>query len=564
MPDLVIGSRRTGPPRTWRAAFFAGLIVLGAMIVAYFIYRRSVSYDMPGGTPPRDPVVVEQVDPSQPPRLVYGEASLSWNGPIAILRASGDPHTIGAAQGRLLGARVAQAARQFQPAIDESVAPGWWHAMRVAWRHRFVDDGVPDHQKRAIAGVVRGAGQAGAGVSYESLLRQQAALDVGAPAPWTAEVGLRQLSRSLTVVMPQPTPNRVWVGRSFSLPGIGDGGDSLGAPVVSFVKPAGKKAWASVGWPSLVGVVTGINQDGLVVMVHPGQAADVQPTRTARPAPLLARDLLERAGSLDEAVKLIQDTPTLGAAAFTLIDGKTGHWAVIERSPKHSALRRDPTIAAVGDVLAGGVFTDDPKNDRAARISPAPARITRAARLAKTPPADVAAALAVLRDDKSADEAPLPSGHRAAIDDPSAVHVVLIDPGAMVLYVSETGVAGGRMRAFDLRYELVGEGLRPAPPADLPADDVVELDRGLAVRAARAELREARRALRGGSSGRAAEHVARALTLSPQLPEALELAGRLHRKKNEIDEARAIWQRWLDGGPDDPGAEQEIRAVLGL
>jgi len=61
--------------------------------------------------------------------------------------------------------------------------------------------------------------------------------------------------------MPQPTPGRVWIGRSLSLPGLADGGDALAAaPVVSFVRPAGRKAWASVGWASLVGVVTGINR----------------------------------------------------------------------------------------------------------------------------------------------------------------------------------------------------------------------------------------------------------------------------------------------------------------
>jgi len=570
MADLVIGSRRQGPPRTWRAAFFAALLVVGALVVAWFIYRRSVSYDMPGGTPPRDPVAIAPTEGGLPPRLGYGDASLSWAGPIAVLRAGGDPHTIGAAQGRLLGSAVADATRGFRAAIEDSVDRGglfggWTHGMKVAWRHRFIDDGIPDAQKRAIAGVVRGAAAAGAPVTYQTLIRQQAALDVGAPAPWTAETGLRQLTRALTIVMPQPTPGRVWVGRAFSLPGIADGGDAIAdAPLVSFVRPAGRKAWASVGWASLVGVVTGINQDGLVVTVQPAQAADVQPTRTARPIALLARDVLERAGTLDEAIKAIQETPTLGAASFAIVDGKSGRWAIVERSPTHSAVRRDPGDAAVGDVLRMSPFDDDPRNDRAQRIAAAPARIARATRLARSAPADALAAAAVLRDDRGADEAPLPPGHRAAIDDPSSVHVVLIDPGAMVLYVSETGTADGRLRAFDLRHELGGDGLRASPPPDLPPDLDADRDRARAVRAARGDVRAARRALRDGSSGRAAEAIARALARVPNLPEALELAGRIARRRGDDTGGRALWQRWLDGTADDPGAEQEIRAVLGL
>jgi len=32
---------------------FAALLLFGALIAAWWIYRRSVSYDVPGGTPPR-------------------------------------------------------------------------------------------------------------------------------------------------------------------------------------------------------------------------------------------------------------------------------------------------------------------------------------------------------------------------------------------------------------------------------------------------------------------------------------------------------------------------------
>ena len=47
MPDLVIGSRRASPGRALRATGL--LVALGAtaLVVAWFIYRRSVAYDIP-------------------------------------------------------------------------------------------------------------------------------------------------------------------------------------------------------------------------------------------------------------------------------------------------------------------------------------------------------------------------------------------------------------------------------------------------------------------------------------------------------------------------------------
>ena len=49
MPDLVIGGRRSAFPRPWRAAGIAFALLGVALVVAWFIYRRSVAYEVPDG-----------------------------------------------------------------------------------------------------------------------------------------------------------------------------------------------------------------------------------------------------------------------------------------------------------------------------------------------------------------------------------------------------------------------------------------------------------------------------------------------------------------------------------
>src|SRR5262245_63043469 len=128
------------------------------------------------------------------------------------------------------------------------------------------------------------------------------------------------------------------------MPGLADGGDAAARmPLVSLVRPSGKLAWASLGWPGLAGVVTGINAEGVVVCVHPARTRDVRPTRTARPIAMLAREVLEVATDLDSAVKLIEATPTLGAAAYVIVDGKSGRWAVVERTPSKAQRSEEHT-----------------------------------------------------------------------------------------------------------------------------------------------------------------------------------------------------------------------------
>lgn len=565
MPDLVIGGRRSAFPRPWRAAGIA-LALLGVMlVVAWFIYRRSVAYEVPGGDA-RGEISSAQPAPGAAPLLAYNGSTLEWVGGIAVVRTQGESHAIGAAHGRLLAPFIASVVHAAQPSIEATVSDdgmlgGLTHNMRLAWRWRFIDDGVSDADRRMIAGITRGAGASGVHVAFENVLRNQAVLDVGAPAPRSGETERHSLAHSLTLLGQQAqTPARVWIGRSFSLSGLDDGGDSA-VPVVQIVKPTGKLAWASVGWPGQAGVVTGINAQGIAVMVNPARTGDVRQTRSARPIGLLARAVLEQATTLDEAVKTVELTPTLGAALIVIVDGSSGKWVIVERTPSKAIIERNPKSPAFGDVLTTNALASDPENDRARRVQPTVTRVERAARLLRAPLADVAAMANVLRDQRGVDDSPRPPGHRGIIDDGRAAHVAILDPASLELWVGDPS-ANGRMRAFDLRHELRAEGDRPVPPADIAADPAAEPDRIANITAARAELRIARAALARGDQRSATEACARARARAPTLPEAIELEAQIAQARGDDMRARKLFQQWLDGGADDPVAEERARALL--
>lgn len=536
-----------------------------AMVVGWFIYRRSVTYDVPAGEV-SGAITSAQAGPGAPPALVYEGSSLSWSGGLPILRVSGDAHAFGAAHGRLLAPWLAPLVAAARPSIENTISDdglfsGSTHNMRLAWRWRFIDDGLIDQDRRMVAGMTRGAAASGVELSYTDLVRDQAVLDVGAPSPRTDEAEQKSLTQSLTLVARQAqAPARVWLGRMFALPGMDDGGEAA-IPLVTFAHPEGRIAWASVGWPGQLGVVTGVNAQGIAVMVDPVRTADVRPTRTARPVALLARTVLEQAKTLDEAIKLIETTATLGAAVFVVVDGTSGSWVLVERTPSKAIIERNPKSAAIGDVLTTNALASDPENDRARRMLPTQHRIDRAAKLLRAPLADVAAMASVLRDQRGVDETVRPAGHRAVIDDGRAVHSIILDPTSLELWVADPR-ADGRMRAFDLRHELRGEGDRAAPPADIPADAALDPDRLPNLIAARADLRASRGALVEGDLARATELCARARTRMPALPEALELEAMIAQVRGDLPRARAVFEAWLEAGPDDPKGEERARALL--
>jgi isopenicillin-N N-acyltransferase-like protein len=565
MPDLVIGGRRAGAPRPWRAGVIAVVMLGVAVVVAWFIYRRSVAYDMPDGEVHGE-ISAAPLAPGVPPALMYGSASLAWVGGLAVLRVAGDAHAIGAAHGRLLAPWlspvVAAAAASITGTVsDDGLLGELTHGIRLAWRWRFIDDGLVEQDRRMVAGMTRGAAASGAELGYDELLRDQAVLDVGTPSPRSDSAEQHVIAHSLTLIGAQAQAQaRVWIGRTLALPGLDDGGDSA-IPVITIAKPDGRIAWAGVGWPGQLGAVTGINAEGIVVMVDPVRTSDVRVTRTARPVALLARTVLEQARTLDDAIKLIESSATLGSAVIAVIDGTSGKWVQIERTPSKAIVERNPKSTVLGDVLTTNALASDPENDRGRRMSPTQSRALRAAKLLRASLGDVGAMATILRDQRAVDESPRPLGHRGVIDDGRAVQTVIIDPAVLALWVADPRAAG-RMRAFDLRHELRNEGDRAAPAADIAADPGVEPDRAERMVAARADLRTARAALRAGDRGRAAEACARARARAPALPEAIELDAIIAQARGDLVHARAAFQAWINGGPDDPHGEERARAAL--
>ncbi len=570
---LVIGGgRRIGGPRLLRNIGIAVLVVLVALLVSYIIYRRVVAYAVPGGSVPGDPLVMRAAESAEAPAVLgYGASSLGYSGRIAVLRLVGKPHTLGASHGRLLGDEVAALADAMDPSIEDSVGTGGLfgestHDARLRWRYRQLDDGIPGHQLIEIAGVVRGSSRTAASApSYEDLVRQQAVFDVGSAVPWSSARRTRTLARSLSFVatLRGASGDRLLLGRSFAMPGLSDEGEAAARNVVvSFVRADAVIPYASVGWPGLVGVVSGVNAEGIAVMVHPVRTADVRTTRAAQPVALVARDVLENARTLDDAIGIIEQAKPLGAAAFVIVDGNRRAWAVVERSPSHVVAVRNRTPAVIGDTFESDEFADDPENDRARRTHPSVMRAQRMAQLLGTALATPAEVAALLRDTRGKGGTMLPPGHRGAAQDLAAVHTALFDASGMVLWVSEGPGASGRFRAFDLRYELRGEGARPAPPSDIPADPELDAGAAEALARARADLRAARRAWHEGHRTRARERVQRALAQVPTIPEGLELAAAYARSAGDRELAAELYKKYLEVGPDDLAAEDEARAIL--
>lgn len=235
---------------------------------------------------------------------------------------------------------------------------------------------------------------------------------------------------------------------------------------VFFVRETGKIPFASVAWPGLVGVVSGMNLSGVALVVHGGRAGT--PLTEGDPVVHTMRAVLARAHDSDEALSVLSQHRPLVSHIVVLTDAN-GHAFRVERVPE----ARD-FAAPLGDAAAvtnhlEGPSRFDPKNEAVREHTSTLPRKARADELVALAPAvvDATSVVHALRDRKAEGGRQLAPGDRNAIDAHIATHSVVMDTAKKILWVSTGPHLAGRFVAFDLTRRLA-PGYLPEPNADLP------------------------------------------------------------------------------------------------
>jgi hypothetical protein len=223
--------------------------------------------------------------------------------------------------------------------------------------------------------------------------------------------------------------------------------------VLFLVRGEGRIPFASVAWPGFVGVVSGMNLEGLSIVVHGGRAGE--PRTSGEPVAQALRRVLETAQTAEQAVSALREREPMVSHIVVLADA-SGRTAVVERVPGRAPfLTWLPERAAVTNHFEGGA-ADDPKNLRVLAETTTLARRRRADQLVDRERGQVSAADAVrlLRDRKGLNDVELPLGDRRAIDALIAAHGVVFETATRMLWVSEAPHLGGRFLGYDLRALL--------------------------------------------------------------------------------------------------------------
>lgn len=241
------------------------------------------------------------------------------------------------------------------------------------------------------------------------------------------------------------------VGRNFDFE-AGRVFDEQKAVIVQRVP--GKLATASIAWPGMNGIVTGVNEARVYISVNAARSDNESARGT--PVSLMVREVLEGSHSAEEAVERLEQARVRVADLYLIADPK--HAYVLEKTPARFSVRAAaPTIAVTNHFL-------DPELRAEKRNQKLEARTTSLDRYARLDqlvnqrkaPADAHDGLAILRDRTSASGTPWALGDRHAIDGYIATHGVLVDFGRDVLWVSQAPHLSGEWLGVDLAPLFAG------------------------------------------------------------------------------------------------------------
>jgi isopenicillin-N N-acyltransferase like protein len=375
-----------------------------------------------------------------------------WGG-IREVYLEGSPEQLGAAHSRLLYDHMVHNEGELWGTFEHFVPVGFARALimdtsRVQYRH--VDVGIPAARKQELAAEALGLSPDpfdGKMATYQRLVFLHAVYDIALSFEHSPLIGCSAFGLGASVTK----DGHVLVGRAFDFE-AGEVFDTDKA--VFFVRENGAIPYASVAWPGMTGVLTGLNEQGVMILVNGGRARD--PRTEGIPVVFSLREVMQNAHDTNEAVEILKKQDVMVSHIVFVADAK-GKFAVVERAPGEKAFVRDtfadPDRADVTNHFEG-TFADDPKN-QAVRANtttlPRRARLDEMLTALSPKSADANTVVDMLRDHQCAGGQACALGDRRQIDALIATHGVVADTTDRVLWVSRGPHLSGAFVRFDLK-----------------------------------------------------------------------------------------------------------------
>ncbi len=340
----------------------------------------------------------------------------------------------------------------------------------VAWFDRGLDEHVPLEYRREIYGVSRAMPDRNdiVGPKYQRALNYHAAHDIGHALQDLAMVGCT----SFAAWDKHTSDGGLLVARNFDFY-LGE--DFACEKLVLFVRPAEGIPFMTIGWGGFMGAVSGMNLEGLTVTLN--AARSKVPFGAKTPISLLARDIVQHASTIDQAVAIARSHEVFVSESILVSSAKDHRAVIIEKAPEGmDVFTPDGDLLICANHYQSARFKDSPENLANIRESDSMARFRRMSELTSTSGAlDPVKAVRILRDRSGPDSSDVGMGDPTSLNQLLAHHSIVFQPEKRLVWISTEPYQLGAFVCYDLNSVFARSAAGMTGPAavdslSIPAD----------------------------------------------------------------------------------------------
>ncbi|MFV8282145.1 C45 family autoproteolytic acyltransferase/hydrolase [Christiangramia marina] len=356
------------------------------------------------------------------------------------------------------------------------------------------------------------------------------------------------------------------IGRNFDFYAGDDFGEQK---IAAFVAPKKGHRFMMYTWGGMIGALSGMNMQGITVTINAGKSR--VPLVAKTPISLLAREILQYAGSIEEAIAIAKKREVFVSESIMIGSGDEKRTVLIEVSPGNFGVYEVEN----GDQLVcsnhfqSEAYSSDRNNKLTREESHTQYRYDRMQQLLEEEDKlNPLKAVEILRDRQGLDEHSIGMGNEKAINQLLAHHGIVFKPAERKVWVSSNPYQMGEFIHYDLNqvFSDYGQGIKSSSVStkefNIPASSFLQTQEYQDYEAFRVLESKVKGALNSAKS--LDEDKARQLVkLNPDFWEAWYLAGRIYYENKHYKSAlihfKQARKREITTIPDLKQVEKMIR-----
>lgn len=342
------------------------------------------------------------------------------------------------------------------------------------WYNRKLYLNIPEEYKTEIYGISQYASDDFNWVAprYLRSLYLHGAHDIGHAMQDLALVGCS----SMAVWGNKTEDGKLLIGRNFDF----YAGDEFAEDkIVAFITPDKGHPFMMVTWGGMIGVVSGMNKEGLTVTINAGKSKI--PLAAKTPISIVAREILQYASNIEEATAIAKKRKVFVSESIMVGSAQDKKAILIEVSPENFGVYdvQNNNQLVCSNHFQSDVYKNDERNQEAILNSHSKYRFERMNELLtekkQMNPLKMAE---ILRNKEGLKEEEIGYGNEKTLNQLMAHHSVIFEPENRLVWVSSNPYQLGEFVAYDLtkifskkENDFVVLGTNPL---NIPKDDFLD------------------------------------------------------------------------------------------